>query len=305
LQSNACRELSKRRRSPPRRGRNARDARTRASGADAHSKAALARGGANPSDPGEAAPPEANGRLDQTVRRVEVAPRDQAQGGRKAAHTSAASSALQREAMGIVEMARRERRAPAIRRGSAGLTGLRARRVPQPVRVGRHDRTTGADRAQTSNRDRRAQARATETGRRAALETRVATARRRGSVASTAPTLSATEIVENGRRRHGTPVDRRASASSTGLRARRVRRLARGDRRDRMTGAARAQTSNQGRRARERVTEIGRKAPAAARAAKTDLRAVGPHHPGAAIPRGKDRRKAPAVHAGRRESRDR
>ena len=67
---------------------------------------------------------------------------------------------------------------------------------------------------------------------------------------------------------------------------------------------ARAQTSNQDRRAQGRVTEIGRK-PAAARAAKADRRAVAPHHRGGALPRGKDRRKAPAARAGRRESRDR
>ena len=48
--------------------------------------------------------------------------------------------------------------------------------------------------------------------------------------------------------------------------------------------------------------EIDRRAVAAARAAKADRRAVAPHHRGGALPRGKDRRKAPAVQDGRREN---
>ena len=93
--------------------------------------------------------------------------------------------------MAIVEMARRERGAPAIRRASASLTGLRAGRVPQPERAGRHDRTTRAGGAPGF------------------------------SAASTVPRRE-TAIGETRPRRRRRWRDRRANASLTGLRAARV-----------------------------------------------------------------------------------
>jgi hypothetical protein len=105
------------------------------------------------------------------------------------------------------------------------------------------------------------------------------------------------------RHERGTPAIRLATASLTGPKDGHALKPAKADRNDRTTRtAARVQTSNQDSRAPERVTEIGRRA--AAQAAKADRRAVAPR-PGGARPRGKERRKVRAVHAGHRESRDR
>jgi hypothetical protein len=364
--SNACRVLSKMR-PRPKRGRSAAHVRTLASAADARLKAAPARVGASHSGSSGGAPAEgANGRRVRIIRRVGVGPRGQAPGGLKPARASAASTARQRELMAIVEMGRLEPGAPAIRRASASLTGLWAGRVRQPakaalrdrttraaalaptssqdrlaqaraaetgrraafatwaarsgrrvsasltgLRAGRvpqpapRDRTTRARRAQTSNQDHRAQGRAPEIGRRAVFARRAAMAARRASVASTVLKQSAKVIVENGRRRRGAPAIRRGNASLIDLKAGRVPQPAGAGRNDRTTRAvARAPTSNQDRREQDRLREMGRRALAAARAAKADRRAAAPRQGGALL-RGKGRREAPADHAGRRGSRDR
>ena len=158
--SSACHGLSKRRTRPPRpkRGRNALDVRTRASAPDVRLKEAPAPVGANRSGPSEGGPPQgASDRRVRSIWRVGVGPRGQAPEGLKAARASAASTALQREVMAIVEMARRERGAPAIPRASASLTGLQAGRVPQPAKADLRDRTTRAAARPTSSQDRLAQ----------------------------------------------------------------------------------------------------------------------------------------------------
>src|SRR5580704_12997858 len=166
--------------------------------------------------------------------------------------------------MAIAEMARHERTMPGIRRANASLTGPRAGRAPKPVRADRHDRTLGAP--------------------------------RRASAASTVPQRSGTAIVESVRPERGMASSRRANANLTGLSAGRAPQPARADRRDLRTRAvARAQTSNQDRRAQERATEIGRTAPAAALAAKAARRAAAPRQSGALARPEKDRRKAAAV----------
>ena len=207
-----------------------------------------------PSAPSEGAP-----RQGASGRRIRTRGRPGAgQGGpmpreAKAARGSAASTVLQRSGTATVEMACRERTIPGIRRANASLTGLKAGRGPRRAKADPCDPMTRAGRA---------------------------------SVASTVPKQSATVIVENGRHRHGARAIRRANASLIRLRAKRVPLLARADRRDRTTRAvARAQTSNQDRRVQERVTEIGSRALAAARAAKADRRAVAPHHQGGALAR--------------------
>ena len=302
--SSACRGLSKRR-PPPRRGRNAARARTLASAADANLKAAPARLGASLSGPSEGGRAQgANGRRVRPIRRVGLSPRGQMREGLKAARASAASIDLPREAMAIAEMGCREHGAPASRRASASLIVRRAGRVLQPERAGRHDRTAQGGRARTSSRDRLARACATETGHRAAVETRAARARRRGSGALIVPMPSVTVIVESGRSPRGAAEIPRANASLTGRQVGAGHRLAKVERRDRTTRAGRVQTSNQDRRAQERVTEIGRKAPPRpGRQRRTTARS--PSRRAGALPRGKDRRKAPAVHAGHRGSRDR
>ena len=275
--SSACLGLSKRRTRPPRpkRDRNAQDVRALGNVADAHSREAPAPVGATPSGPSEGAPPpDASDRRVRTIRRVGVGPRGQMPRGLKAARASAASTALQREVMVIVEITRHVRGAPAIRRASANLTDLRTGRVPLPAKAAPRDRTTGAA--------------------------------GHASAALTAPQRKAMAIAEMARHERGTPEIRRASASLIGLRAGRVPRPARVDRRDLRTRAvASAQTSNQDRRAQERVMEIGRRALAEARAAKADRRAAAPHQRGDPGRRGKDRRRATAVRDGHRESRDR
>jgi hypothetical protein len=154
------------------------------------------------------------------------------------------------------------RAAMARRRVNAGLTGLRAGRVPPPAKAAHRDRTTEAGRARTSNRDRSVQGRATEIGPRAVFVTRAAVGRRRANVASTVPTQSLMALVEMNRHERGAPAIRRANANLIGLRAGRVPHPGRVGRRDLRTRAvARAQTSNQDRRAQGRVTAIGRTSP--------------------------------------------
>ena len=68
--------------------------------------------------------------------------------------------------------------------------------------------------------------------------------------------------------------------------------------------AVRAPTSSRGRLAREGMRETGRRAPAAALAAKAARRAAAPRLGRALASPGAERRKAPAVRAGRRESRE-
>jgi hypothetical protein len=335
--SSACHGLSKTPRTPrPKRGRNAADVRTLGNAADVRSSLAAAPVGATPSGPSGGEPAEgASGRRVRTIRRVGVGPRGQSPGGLTAARGSAASTALQREVMAIVEMARRERGALAIRRASASLIGPRGRRMIGPVRADRLDRLpTLAARlvSAASTVPRRKTAivesvqraygmapirRANEslTGLKAACVPQPARADRRdrtlgaagrASAASMVPQRSGTASAETGRHERGAPAIPRANENLIGLRAGRVPQPARVGRRDlRTRAAARAQTSNQDRRAQERVTEIGSRALAVARAAKADRRAVAPHHQGGALPRGKDRREEPAAYAGHRGSRDR
>jgi hypothetical protein len=329
-QSSACRALSKRR-PPPRPGRNAPHVRTRASAAGAHLMAAPAPAGASLSGPSEGAP--AKGARDRRVRRVGVGPRGQAPGEQRGNRASAASTVLQREAMAIAETARNERGAPTVRRANASSMGLRAGRVHRRERASRHDLTTRATPAQTSNQDPRVQERATGTGRRVAIATRAAMPDRRAnasltglrvgraphperadrrdrttgvgraSVASTVPKPTVTVIVEMDHHERAASEIPDANAGLIDLRVERLLQPARVDRRDLRTRAgARAPISNQECRAQARVTEIGRRA--AARAAKADLRAVALRRRGGALPRGKDRRKAPVVHGARRGSRD-
>ena len=252
--SSACHGLSKTPRTPrPNHGRNAQDVRTLASAADVRSSLAAAPVGATPSGPSGGEPAEgASGRRGRTIRRVGVGPRGQSPGGLKAARGSAASTAFQREVMAIVEMARRERGALAngdrrerpraygmapIRRANESLTGLKAARVPQPARADRRDRTLGAA--------------------------------GRASAASMVPQRSGTASAETARHERGAPAIPRANENLIGLSAAHVPQPARVDRRDlRIRAVARAQTSNQDRRAQERVTEFGPRAQAAARAGK-------------------------------------
>ena len=155
--------------------------------ADIGLKAAPAPVGASPSGPSEAEPPEgakaaAFGPYGGSGSAREVKRRR----GLKAARASAASTALQREVMAIVEMVHHVRGAPAIRPASASLSGLRGGRVSQPERGGRLDRTErAAGHGPTSSQDRLAQERATEIGRRAAFATRAAMADRRANASLT------------------------------------------------------------------------------------------------------------------------
>ena len=190
-----------------------------------------------------------------------------------AARLVSAASTVPRRKTAIVESVQRASGMAPIRRANESLTGLKAARVPQPARADRRDRTLGAA--------------------------------GRATAASMVPQRSGTASAETGRHERGAPAIPRANENLIGLRAAHVPQPARVDRRDlRIRAVARAQTSNQDRRAQERVTEFGPRAQAAARAGKGNRLAVAPRQ-GGALPRGKDRRKAPAVHAGRRESRDR
>jgi hypothetical protein len=185
---------------------------------------------------------------------------------------SVASIAPQRKATTIVGIARRERGTAPIRRANASLTGPRAGRAPKPGKADRNDRAPGMA-------DRR-------------------------SLASTVPKQSVMEIVGIARRERAAAPIRRANASLTGLKAGRAPRPAKADRNDRTTRtAARAPTSSPP--GQTDVTEIGRGAPVAARAAKAGRRAAARLQSGDLAHRGRDRRKAAAARAGRRGSRDR
>ena len=267
----------------PKRGRNAQDVRILANAADAHLRPAPAAVGAIPSGPSEGAP-----------RRARAAAAFGPEGARAPAREVQCRERRRRAARAPLRPspAKRDgdrRDGPPRARDAGDPTRERKFDRPQgrprlqPARAGRRDRTARTvARAQISNQDRRAQGCATETGRRAAFATRAAMAGRRANV----PQRNGTASAERVRREPGRPAIQRASASLTGLRAGRVPRLARVDRRDLRTRAvARAPTSNQDRRAQERVTEIGRRAPGAARAAKADRRAVAPRQGGALPPR--------------------
>ena len=123
------------------------------------------------------------------------------------------------------------------------------------------------------------------------------------SAASIVPQRSGTAIAEMARHERGTAPSRRANASLSGLRAGRALKPAKADRNDRTTRtAAPAPTSSQDRPAQAGVTEIGRRPATVAPAEKADSRVADPHPSGDLARQGKDRRKAPAVRRGRRES---
>jgi hypothetical protein len=284
--SSACREPAKRRaRAPrPKRGRNAQGLRTLASAADAPLQPTRVGASPIPSGPSErAAPKDASGRHVRIIRN----PGDDLNGQTRRGvmvGRSVVSIAPQRKATAIAANALRERGTAPIRRANASLTGPRAGRAPRPARADHHGRTIRNPGIGPSGQ----------------MPQGVTVDRR--SAASTAPPRKVTAIVEMAHSKRGTAPIRRTNASLTGLRAGRAPKPAKADRNDRTTRtAARAPTSSHP--GQTGVTEIGRGAPVAARAAKAGRRAAARLRSGGLAHRGRDRRRA-AARAGRRQNRE-